>query len=181
MSVTSPPLVPSQVPPTAPREAWGVPDTPTDPDGQFSGNVSLLSKRPVPYRKRFTSEGTDGPPLSNIRQHTSPRMNQPQWQHQRDQYPHHYWQQQQQPYYRSIRHSASVPDGVGATTYTLPSYCQQHPPHGYPPYSGQPQWRGQHTESAGVPIQLVQGNQHGMFDLAFSIVIIAEELRGSPW
>ncbi len=163
MSVTSQPPVPLQVSPTAPREAWGVPNTPTD--GYLPGNAYPHSERPVtapvrvspvPHRRRFTTDGTDGPSPSKGGQHIHPRLNQPR-QYQGDQYPHHQWQQQQQQhsYNEPMHHSASFPDGVGTTTPT--SYSQQLPysPHGYPPYSGQPQG-GQNTAitvQSGSPVQ----------------------------
>ncbi|XP_064383754.1 uncharacterized protein LOC135332299 [Halichondria panicea] len=170
MSATSQPLAPSQVPPTAPREAWGVHDTPID--RQLPGNTSPHLERPpvrptnrppVPHRRRFASEGIDGPSPSNRRQHIHPR-NQPQWHYQGDQYPHHQGPQQHQSYYGPMHHSASYPDSMGTTTPT--SYGQQlpYPPYGYPPYSGQPQWGGQDATIAvqsGAPQVRVQGSQHG--------------------
>ncbi len=175
MSATSQPLVPSQA---ARREAWGVPDTPTD--GKLPGNASphldkpvtapvrLTNRPPVPHQRRFTSDVTDGQLSSNrglSRQHIPPR-NQPQWQHQGDQYSHHQGQQQHQSYYGPMHHSASVPDSVGAT----PAQQLPYPPHGYPPYPGQPQWGAQGqdiTVQSGAPIQPVhvhvQGSQQGIY------------------
>ena len=174
MSATSQPPVPSQVPPTARREAWGVPDTPTD--RQLPGNASphlekpvtapvrLTNRPPVPHRRHFTSDGTDGPSSSNIRQHTPLRLNQPQWHHQGDQYSHHQGQQEQQSYNGPMHHSASYPDSVGA----IPVQQLPYPPHRYPPYSGQPQWGAQGqdiTVQSGAPIQPVhvQGSQQGIY------------------
>ncbi len=169
MSATSQPPIPPQVPPTAPREAWGVPDTPTD--GYLPGNVSPHSKRPVtapvrvssrppvPHPICFTTDGTDGPSPSNGGQHIPPWLNQPR-QYQGDQYPHHQGQQQQHSYNEPMHHStsASFPGGMGTTPT---SYSQQlpYPPHGYPPYSGQPQG-GQNTAitvQSGAPVQRFSG------------------------
>ncbi len=188
MSATSNPPVSSQVPPTAPREAWGVPGTPID--RQLPGNTSphlekpvtppvqLSNRPPVPHRRRFTSDVTGGPSPSNRGQQILPR-NQPQWHHQGNQYSHHQGQQQHQSYYGPMHHSASYPDGVGTTTTT--SYGQQppYPSHGYPPYSGQPQWGGQNTQP-GAPIQPVhvQGSQQGIESILalymYNIYIVGE-------
>ncbi len=117
MSATSQPAVPSQVPPTARREAWDVPDTPTDEqlssphlDKPVTAPVRLLSRPPVPHQRGFIGDGI-------------------QRQHQGDQYSHHQGQQQQQSYYRPIHHYASVPDSVGATTPTLYGRYLPYPHH----------------------------------------------------
>lgn len=151
-AVSEPPTDLPQVPPSAPREAWGASDPLATTDGKIPVLPAPVNEgnpyvQPVPHQRYF-SNGAD--------QRSPPRMAGSQWLHQEDPPSNHPWQPKPS-YHSGTQHSPPTPKMM---TTPLPYVQQQvsYPADGYPPnsYSGQLQW-GQNTR-----MQPLSVGQQGM-------------------
>ncbi len=146
------------IPPTAPIEAWGVPDTPIDGQSpRYNFPATVAKDRQPEYQQKHLgmNDRTDYHNPSRMAHtewhHREGRPSQTEWHHKKDASSWEPLPQQSPPsYFDSMQHSSLAPNNV-MNTQSL--YGQQvHPAaQGYPPSLSQSP-SGQRTEMLSSPV-----------------------------